>query len=172
MTDGRDHEFPLDPMEQAAAEATADVVVVLGGSGTGRTHTLVARVAVLLRRGASPSSIICLTLTDGGAADLGRRLEMHPETGGKSRHVYVGTVHQYANDILRNGGASGLGLSPGYTVWDQQRAVEMLELTLPPPAGSARGPALVRPEPCPVARFSRDPGAGEPLAGHRSGVHP
>ena len=137
MTDGRDHEFPLDPMEQAAAEATADVVVVLGGSGTGRTHTLVARVAVLLRRGVDPGSIVCLTLTDRGAADLRRRLEMHPETGGLS--IFVGTVHQYANDILRNGGAGALGLSPGYTVWDQQRAVEMLELTLRRPPGLLAG---------------------------------
>ena len=57
MTAAREeHEFPLDPMEQAAAEATADVVVVQGGSGTGRTHTLVARVAVLLRRGVPPAA--------------------------------------------------------------------------------------------------------------------
>ena len=122
-----EHEFPLDPLEQAAAEDTADVVVVRGGSGTGRTHTLVARVAVLLRRGVDPGSIVCLTLTDGGAADLRRRLEMHPETGGLS--IFVGTVHQYADSILRTC-ASALGLSPDYTVWDQQRAVEMLELTL------------------------------------------
>ena len=134
MTAAREeHEFPLDPMEQAAAEATADVVVVQGGSGTGRTHTLVARVAVLLRRGVDPGSIVCLTLTDGGAADLRRRLEMHPETGGLS--IFVGTVHQYANKILRNGGAGALGLSPGYTVWDRKRAVEMLELTLRRPPG-------------------------------------
>ena len=135
MTAAREvHEFPIDPLERAAAEATADVVVVLGGSGTGRTHTLVARVAVLLRRGVDPGSIVCLTLTDGGAADLRRRLEMHPETGGLSRRVHVGTVHQYANAIIRTC-ASALGLSPGYTVWDQQRAVEMLELTLRRPPG-------------------------------------
>ena len=36
-----------------------------------------------------------------------------------------------------------------------------------PPAGPARGPALVRPEPCPVDRFSRDSSAGAPLAGCR-----
>ncbi len=133
----RDHEFHLDHLERVAAEDTADVVVVRGGSGTGRTHTLVARVAVLLRRGVDPGSIVCLTLTDGGAADLRRRLEMHPETGGLS--IFVGTVHQYANDILRNGGASALGLSPGYTVWDQKRAVEMLELTMRRPPGLLAG---------------------------------
>ena len=129
MTAVRDHEFFLDPMEQAAAGDTANVVVVWGGSGTGRTHTLVARVAVLLRRGASPGSIVCLALTEGAAADLRRRLEMHPEIAGQSRFIYVGTLHQYANAILRSGGSRALGLPSGYTVWDLQRAVEMLALT-------------------------------------------
>ena len=56
MTANGDHEFSLDPLERAAAEDTADVVVVVwGGSGTGKTHTLVARVTFLLRRGTSPA---------------------------------------------------------------------------------------------------------------------
>lgn len=121
------HEFPLDPMERDAAEDTANVVVVVGGSGSGRTHTLVARVAFLLRRGASPDTIVCLFLAETGAADLRRRLEMHPETRGQP--IYVGTFHQYANSILRGGGARVLGLPPDYTVWDQGRAVETLDLT-------------------------------------------
>ena len=129
MTAVPDYEFPLDPMEQAAAEDEANVVVALGGSGTGRTHTLAARVAFLLRRGASPGSIVCLSLTEGGPADLRRRLRMHPEIAGQSRFIHVGTFHQYANGILRGGGASALGLPPDYSVWDQKRALETLELT-------------------------------------------
>ena len=130
MTAVRQNEFPLDPLEQAAAEDTADIVMVRGGSGTGRTHTLAARVASLLRRGASPGSIVCLTLADWGADDLRRRLRLHPETAGPSRHIHVGTVHQYANRILRNGGARALGVPPDYTVWGPQRAAETLVLTL------------------------------------------
>ena len=130
MTAVREKEFPLDPMELAAAEDTANVVVVQGGPSTGRTHTLVARAAVLLRRGASPGSIGCLTLTERGAEDLRRRLELHHETRGPGRAIFVGTVHQYANGILRNGGARALGVTPAYAVWDQQRAVEVLHLTL------------------------------------------
>ena len=57
---------------------------------------------------------------------------MHPDTRGTARRVYVGTFHQYANQILRNGGAAALGFTPDYTVWDQQRAVETLDLTLSP----------------------------------------
>ena len=128
MTDARDREFPLDPMEQAAAEDTANVVLVQGGSGTGRTHTLVARVAFLLKRGAAPDDIVCLSLTEGGAADLLRRLETHPEIGGQSRFIHVETFHQYANGILRDGGAAALGLLVDYTVLDQKRALETLAL--------------------------------------------
>ena len=48
----------------------------------------------------------------------------------------MGTFHQYANQILRNGGAAALGFTPDYTVWDQQRAVETLDLTLVPASGT------------------------------------
>ena len=129
MTAVRANEFPLDPMEQAAAEDTANVVVIQGGSGTGRTHTLVARVAFLLMQGASPDDVVCLAPTEGGAADLLRRLELHPAIAGQSRFICVVTFHEYANDILRDGGAAVLGLPLDYTAWDQKRALETLELT-------------------------------------------
>ena len=129
MTAVRANEFPLDPMEQAAAEDTANVVVIQGGSGTGRTHTLVARVAFLLMQGASPDDVVCLAPTEGGAADLIRRLELHPAIAGQSRFIYVVTFHEYANDILRDGGAAVLGLPLDYTAWDQKRALDTLELT-------------------------------------------
>ena len=54
MTTVPDHEFPLDPMEQAAAEDAANVVLALGGSGTGRTHTLAARDRVSAAAGRLP----------------------------------------------------------------------------------------------------------------------
>ena len=129
MTTLPDQEFPMDPMEQAAAEDPANVLLVLAGSGTGRTHTVVARVAFLLRRGASPDSIVCLSLTEGGPADLRRRLRMHPEIAGQSRFIHVATFHEYANGILRDGGVSALGLPPDYSVWDQKDALETLEMT-------------------------------------------
>ena len=120
------------------------------------------------KRGASPDDIVCLSLTEGGAADLLRRLELHPEIAGQSRFIYVGTFHEYANDILRDGGAAALGLPPDYTAWDQQRALETLALNRrfrqPDLLPALRWYGLNQAR---WARFPGDPAAGAPLAGHR-----
>ena len=47
---------------------------VTANAGTGKTWTLVARVARLLLRGADPAAILCVTYTKAAAAEMQRRL--------------------------------------------------------------------------------------------------
>lgn len=54
-----------DPLVHAALSASA---------GTGKTHVLTSRVLRLLLRGTPPSSILCLTFTKAGAAEMANRL--------------------------------------------------------------------------------------------------
>ena len=54
-----------DPLVHAALSASA---------GTGKTHVLTSRVLRLLLRGVPPSSILCLTFTKAGAAEMANRL--------------------------------------------------------------------------------------------------
>lgn len=54
-----------DPLVHASLSASA---------GTGKTHVLTSRVLRLLLRGTPPSSILCLTFTKAGAAEMANRL--------------------------------------------------------------------------------------------------
>ena len=54
-----------DPLVHAALSASA---------GTGKTHVLTSRVLRLLLRGTLPSTILCLTFTKAGAAEMANRL--------------------------------------------------------------------------------------------------
>ncbi len=54
-----------DPLVHAALSASA---------GTGKTHVLTSRVLRLLLRGRPPSSILCLTFTKAGAAEMANRI--------------------------------------------------------------------------------------------------
>ena len=54
-----------DPLVHAALSASA---------GTGKTHVLTSRVLRLLLRGTPPSTILCLTFTKAGAAEMANRL--------------------------------------------------------------------------------------------------
>ena len=59
---------------QIAASDPAATVFVEANAGSGKTHTLVTRVARLLLAGTRPEAILCVTYTKAGAAEMQRRL--------------------------------------------------------------------------------------------------
>lgn len=145
MTTGKVPDLTMDPLQRAAAEAGEGPMVILGGPGTGKTHTLVARIALLLRGGASPHSITCLTFSARGAEALQRQLEDLPPTAGAAPHIFAGTIHSYASLYLRRAGAGALGLSPQFTIWDAQQSLEVMGEILEEenPAGEKPGAAEI-----------------------------
>jgi ATP-dependent helicase/nuclease subunit A len=69
MTAGRPESEP-----QVAASDPRASVLVIANAGSGKTSTLVKRVARLLLDGARPEAILCVTFTKAGAAEMQRRL--------------------------------------------------------------------------------------------------
>ncbi len=120
--------FPLDPMQRPAVEAPEGVSVVIGGTGTGKSHVLIGRVAYLLDQGVDPSHMTCLAVRGEAAAELLRRLACHPRIRNCIDEIFVGTLHGYANFFLRRAGARVLGRSPDYTIWDRHRAVDAVQV--------------------------------------------
>jgi ATP-dependent helicase/nuclease subunit A len=60
--------------EQLRASDPADHAALSASAGTGKTHVLTARVLRLLLSGVDPSSILCLTFTKAGAAEMAGRI--------------------------------------------------------------------------------------------------
>ncbi|QPQ55774.1 double-strand break repair helicase AddA [Allosphingosinicella flava] len=67
---------PLARLEgdQLRASHPGHHAALSASAGTGKTHVLTARVLRLLLRGADPSSILCLTFTKAGAAEMADRI--------------------------------------------------------------------------------------------------
>jgi ATP-dependent helicase/nuclease subunit A len=67
---------PLDRLQgdQLRASQPGEHAALSASAGTGKTHVLTARVLRLLLRGADPSSILCLTFTKAGAAEMADRI--------------------------------------------------------------------------------------------------
>jgi ATP-dependent helicase/nuclease subunit A len=61
-------------LTQIRASDPARSVFVTANAGSGKTSTLVSRVARLLLRGAAPEAILCVTYTKAAAAEMQRRL--------------------------------------------------------------------------------------------------
>lgn len=60
--------------DQLRASAPRDHAALSASAGTGKTHVLTARVLRLLLSGVDPASILCLTFTKAGAAEMADRI--------------------------------------------------------------------------------------------------
>ncbi len=96
-----------DDTQRQAIEAADGPMRVLAGPGTGKTRTLVGRVAHLLERGTDPKSVAILTFSNLSAQDLAARLRL--AVGEKATGLWVGTFHAFGLELLRKRGQA-LGL--------------------------------------------------------------
>ncbi len=91
----------LDREQQAAVEEPAGPVVVAAGPGSGKTRTLVQRIAHLVRReGVSPGKIHAVTFTNRAADEMRQRLRaMDPPLPNLER-LFTGTFHRLALHLM------------------------------------------------------------------------
>lgn len=98
--------------------------LVVAGAGSGKTRTLVYRVARLLEDGAEPSQFLLLTFTNRAAREMTRRAEAL--VGADLARMAAGTFHGVAARLLRTH-AELLGFSPRFAILDREDAKELLE---------------------------------------------
>jgi DNA helicase-2/ATP-dependent DNA helicase PcrA len=95
----------LTPDQRAAATAPPGPVLCVAPAGSGKTTTLVARIAWLIDGGASPETIAAITFNKRAAEELAERLDAAVEPLGIGpRTVRVRTFHALGREILRDAG--------------------------------------------------------------------
>lgn len=111
-----DYDALLNPAQLAAATTTEGPVLVIAGAGSGKTRTLVFRVARLVEQGVDPHAILLLTFTRKASAEMLRRAASLLD--GRCEQVAGGTFHSFANLTLRRHGGA-LGLPSSFTILDR-----------------------------------------------------
>ncbi len=94
-----DYEKELNPAQLEAAKEKDGAVLVIAGAGSGKTKTLIYRVARLIESGVSPNNILLLTFTRKAADEMLNRASMILDS--RCEQVHGGTFHSFANMILR-----------------------------------------------------------------------
>jgi DNA helicase II / ATP-dependent DNA helicase PcrA len=116
----------LNPAQAAAATHGEGSLLIIAGAGTGKTRTLVHRVAHLIQQGARPEQILLLTFTRRAAQEMLMRAERL--VGGTSRGVHGGTFHATGHRLLRRfGGAAGI--PKDFSIMDQGDAEDLMQLS-------------------------------------------
>ncbi|MGH7907829.1 MAG: ATP-dependent helicase, partial [Candidatus Binataceae bacterium] len=115
----------LNPAQLAAVQHRDGPLLVVAGAGSGKTRTLIYRVARLIESGVPPPSILLMTFTRRASQEMLRRVEQL--LGERARGVAGGTFHSFANTVLRRFGQP-IGLKPNFSILDRSDMEDLINL--------------------------------------------
>lgn len=90
----------LNPRQLEAVETIEGPVMLIAGPGSGKTFTLTARIANILRQtDVHPSNILALTFTDSAASNM--RNKLREFIGSDAYKVKIMTFHAFCNEVIQ-----------------------------------------------------------------------
>ncbi|MFA6474967.1 MAG: UvrD-helicase domain-containing protein [Patescibacteria group bacterium] len=107
----------LNDKQRAAVEATDGPVLILAGAGSGKTKTLIHRMAyIIAKKKAAPQNILAVTFTNKAAKEMRTRLQKL--LGSKIKYYPImGTFHSVCVQILRRE-IESLGYKKTFVIYD------------------------------------------------------
>jgi DNA helicase-2/ATP-dependent DNA helicase PcrA len=120
-----DYEAELNENQLYAVTHTEGAMLVIAGAGSGKTRTLIYRVARLVESGVDPKNILLLTFTRKTAQEMLDRATAILDS--RCENIAGGTFHSFANVILRKYSAT-LGLKNSFTILDRSDAEDAINL--------------------------------------------
>ena len=122
---GIDYERELNDTQFKAVTTTEGPLLIVAGAGTGKTRTLVYRVARLIETGARPESVLLLTFTRRAAASMLARAAALAD--GRCQRVSGGTFHSLGHSVLRKF-PEAANVARNFTVLDGSDTEDLIDL--------------------------------------------
>jgi len=120
-----DYAAELNDAQLKAVTTTEGPLLIVAGAGTGKTRTLVYRVARLVEIGAKPESVLLLTFTRRAATSMLTRAAALADP--RCQRVSGGTFHSLGHSVLRKF-AEQAGVQRSFTVLDQSDTEDLIDL--------------------------------------------
>ena len=120
----------LNPQQQEAVLKTDGAILILAGAGSGKTMTLVYKVAYLiLEKKISPDSILMVTFTNKAASEMKDRIKtlLNQELQTANCELpFTGTFHSLCAQLLRREG-NAIGIAPSFVIYDESDKKEAIK---------------------------------------------
>ncbi len=108
----------LNESQKEAVTATEGPVLVVAGPGTGKTMTIVHRIAWLVDQGVEPGHILAVTFTNRAAREMRERVDAM--LGRDIEDAFIGTFHSLGIRIVSE------CLSTSFAIYDRDDQIELL----------------------------------------------
>lgn len=122
------HETLLVNLNDAQKQAVLHYdgpALVIAGAGSGKTRTVVQRIAYLMaEHEVFPTEILAVTFTNKAAGELKERVQ--ELIGAPARDLWVSTFHSACLRVLRTYGEL-IGLQPGFVIYDTSDQLDVLQ---------------------------------------------
>ncbi len=116
---------PLNPEQRAAVEHHRGPALVLAGAGSGKTRTVVHRIAYLMQEHeVLPHQVLAVTFTNKAAGELKERVQTLIGEG--ARDLWVSTFHSACLRVLRTYGER-IDLKTGFSIYDDGDQLDLLK---------------------------------------------
>lgn len=119
-----DYASELNPSQLEVVTTADGPSLVLAGAGSGKTRTLIYRVAYLIDKGVAPEEILLVTFTNKAANEMKSRVEALIKTQAKG--LWCGTFHHIGNRTLRMYG-SHINLPSDFGILDDEDSREIVK---------------------------------------------
>ena len=115
----------LNEAQQAAVQHYEGPALVIAGAGSGKTRTVVHRIAYLMQEyGVYPQQILAVTFTNKAAGEMKERVETLIGPPGKD--LWVSTFHSACLRVLRTYGEL-IDLKSGFGIYDDNDQLDVLK---------------------------------------------
>ncbi len=118
-----DYAAELNEQQYAAVTSLPGPALVIAGAGSGKTRTLIYRVAYLLDNGIDAKNILLLTFTNKAAREMLQRVEELLPLN--TSDLWGGTFHSIGNRILRQNGHK-LGFERNFSIMDREDQKDLM----------------------------------------------
>ncbi|MBP8031770.1 MAG: UvrD-helicase domain-containing protein, partial [Acetobacterium sp.] len=106
----------LNPRQREAAETIDGPLLILAGAGSGKTRTIIHRIAHIIETGqAWPSQILAITFTNKAAGEMRERIAKMNIAD--SKRIWMSTFHAMCARIMRSH-AQWLGYDDNFVIYD------------------------------------------------------
>ena len=129
----------LNNMQSLAVTTTEGPLLILAGAGSGKTRTIIHRIAYILNEGlARPYEILALTFTNKAAQEMKTRISARLETLSREKpedlrlarqmilveQASISTIHSFCLDLIRQN-FQKLDLQPDFRIADERETALM-----------------------------------------------